>query len=70
MTDGIICIGNSFTEGIGVRFEPTIMGGIADFLERRGLGAFNAGVVSLLPSLYYHKVRYHDSPHGRDVARV
>jgi hypothetical protein len=56
----ILMIGDSFTEGIGLRFEDTFVG----MLARAGKqGAdqtdyLNAAVASYSPALYYKKIKY------------
>jgi hypothetical protein len=56
----ILLIGDSFAEGIGMRFEDSFAGR----LQRAGEGRsdkvefLNAGVSSYSPSIYYRKVKY------------
>jgi hypothetical protein len=53
----VVLIGDSFTEGIGVRWEDTFAG-IADrALASRGMEVLNAGVASFSPILYLRRVR-------------
>ena len=59
-TDGrrILIIGDSFTEGLGLRFEDTFAGILHDRLGRRGIDVLNAAVASYSPSIYYRKTKY------------
>lgn len=56
----ILVIGDSFAEGIGMRFEDSFAG----VLDRTGQARadkvefLNAGVASYSPSIYYKKIRY------------
>jgi hypothetical protein len=54
----ILLIGDSFTEGIGVRFEDTYAGLIAEALEPRNIEVLNAAVSSYSPAIYYRKTKY------------
>ena len=56
----IVLIGDSFTEGVGLRFEDTFAG----MLQRAGHARepktefLNAAVVSYSPTVYYKKIKY------------
>jgi len=54
----ILFIGDSFTEGIGLRYEDTFIGLLDDAFHERNIRTLNAGVVSYSPSIYYRKVKY------------
>lgn len=54
----IVFIGDSFTEGIGLQFDKTFVGRIADKLDPQGYEILNAGVVSYSPYIYYLKTKY------------
>jgi hypothetical protein len=54
----ILVIGDSFVEGVGVNYEKTFVGMLANYLEPRGIEVLDAGVVSYAPSIYYSKVKY------------
>ncbi|TKB81552.1 MAG: hypothetical protein E8D45_01820 [Nitrospira sp.] len=54
----ILLIGDSFTEGIGVRFEETYAGLIAEALKPRNVEVLNAAVSSYSPAIYYRKTKY------------
>jgi len=54
----IIIIGDSFTEGIGVRYQDTFAGRIAAVLSERNIEVLNAAVASYSPIIYYRKVKY------------
>lgn len=54
----LLLIGDSFTEGVGLPYESTFAGRIAEALAPRGVEVLNAGVVSYSPTIYYRKVKY------------
>lgn len=54
----IVFIGDSFTEGIGIRYQDTFVGRIADFLLERNIEVLNAAVASYSPIIYYRKIKY------------
>jgi lysophospholipase L1-like esterase len=54
----VLLIGDSFTEGIGLPFERSYAGIIAQRLGAGGVEVLNAGVSSYSPAIYYAKVRY------------
>jgi hypothetical protein len=54
----IVFIGDSYTFGIGVDYDQTFVGHLADELSKKGTEVLNAGVVSYSPSIYYRKIRY------------
>jgi hypothetical protein len=53
----VVLIGDSFTEGIGVRYEDTFAGLAAEALAPRGIEVLNAGVASFSPIMYLRRVR-------------
>ncbi len=54
----LLILGDSFAEGVGVRFEDTFAGLLEDALAPRGIEVLNAAVVSYSPKLYYLKARH------------
>lgn len=54
----LLIIGDSFTEGLGVAWEQTFPGIMANQLSAQGTEVLNAGVTTYLPYLYYLKVKY------------
>ena len=54
----VFFIGDSMTEGLGVRFEETFVGRIATALEPKGIEVLNGGVMSYAGSIYYRKTKY------------
>lgn len=52
----IVFIGDSFTEGIGLRYEQTFVGLIGARLAGLGVEVLNAGTVSYSPKLMYLKL--------------
>ena len=57
-THRILFLGDSFTEGIGVVYEDTFVGRIAQALAPQGIEVLNAGVASYSPRLFYLKVKH------------
>lgn len=53
----VLLIGDSFTEGIGMRFEDSFAGRLQQAGEGR-VEFLNAGVASYSPSIYYRKIKY------------
>jgi hypothetical protein len=53
----VVVIGDSFVEGIGVRYEDTFAGLAAETLAPKGLEVLNAGVASFSPIMYRRRVR-------------
>jgi hypothetical protein len=53
----VVLIGDSFTEGIGVRYEDTFAGLAAEALAPKGIEVLNAGVASFSPIMYLRRVR-------------
>lgn len=53
----VVLIGDSFTEGIGVRYEDTFAGRAAAALAPRGIEVMNAGVASFSPIMYLRRTR-------------
>jgi hypothetical protein len=54
----LLLIGDSFTEGVGVRYEDTFAAHLEEELGKEGVSVLNAGVASYSPSIYYRKVKY------------
>jgi lysophospholipase L1-like esterase len=54
----VLLLGDSFTEGVGVRYEDTFAGVVAEEFERREIEVLNAAVVSYSPSIYYRKTKH------------
>jgi len=54
----IVFIGDSFTEGIGIRYQDTFVGRIADVLLERNIDVLNAAVSSYSPIIYYRKIKH------------
>ena len=59
-TRRIVLIGDSFTEGIGMRFEDTFAGMLAAAGGQRSIKTefLNAAVVSYSPTIYYRKIKF------------
>jgi hypothetical protein len=53
----VVLIGDSTTEGIGVRFEDTFAGIAASALAPEGIEVMNAGVASFSPIMYRRRVQ-------------
>lgn len=54
----IVVIGDSFTEGIGIRFEDTFVGLVESRMASHDIEVLNAGVVSYSPIIYLRKIRW------------
>jgi hypothetical protein len=54
----ILLIGDSFTEGIGVVYEKTFAGVVAEALSPRGIEVLNAGAASYTPFIYYRRLKH------------
>lgn len=54
----ILLMGDSFTEGVGVRFEESFAGLLSHNLEKAGIEVLNAAVIGYSPKLYYLKTRH------------
>ena len=54
----LLIIGDSYAEGVGVRWEDTFAGRLARELGVRGVEVLNAGVMSYTPILEKIKIRY------------
>ena len=66
----ILVIGDSFTEGVGVPYEATFVGRIAETATLDNIDMLNAAVVSYAPSIYYRKIRYYIEHVGLQVSGV
>jgi len=54
----IIVNGDSFVEGIGIKYENTFVGLLDNFLSKKNIEILNAGVASQSPILYYKKIHH------------
>ena len=54
----IVFIGDSFTEGVGLMYERTFVGQIANVLSDRNIDVLNAAVMSYSPIIYYNKIKH------------
>lgn len=54
----ILFIGDSHTEGVGVRYEKSFAGIVDEELESKNIDVLNAAVVSYSPKLYYLKIEH------------
>jgi len=54
----IIINGDSFTEGIGYKYEDTFVGKLDEKLSQSNIEIFNAAVASQSPILYYKKIKH------------
>lgn len=54
----ILFIGDSFTEGIAVKYEDTFVGRIADEYKNINIDVLNAAVISYSPVIYWRKIKY------------
>lgn len=54
----ILLLGDSHTEGVGVKYEETFAGILQERLERKNIEVLNAAAVSYSPKLYYYKTKY------------
>ena len=54
----VLLIGDSHTEGVGVDYEESFAGRLADRVHTEGIEVLNAGAVSYSPKLYYLKTKY------------
>ncbi len=63
-------IGDSFIEGIGIGYENTFVGIIADKFSKKGIEALNAGVSSYSPIIYYKKIKHLIEDVGLDFDEV
>ncbi len=54
----IIIIGDSFTEGIGFKYEDTFVGLLDKKLAKQNIEILNAGVASQSPIIYFKKIKH------------
>ncbi len=54
----LLILGDSFTEGVGVRYQKTFAGLLEQALAPEGIEVLNAAAVSYSPKLYYLKARH------------
>lgn len=57
-TPRLLLLGDSFTEGLGVAYEQTFVGVLAERLRGRGIEVLNAAVSSYSPSIHARKLAY------------
>jgi lysophospholipase L1-like esterase len=57
-TRRVLLLGDSFTEGLGLAYEESYAGRIAERLRRERVEVLNAAVTSYSPAIYYAKTRY------------
>jgi hypothetical protein len=59
-TRRVLLIGDSFTEGVGLKFEDTFAGMLylAGQQRKEKIEFLNAGTVSYSPSIYYRRIKY------------
>lgn len=55
---GVLLLGDSFTEGIGVPYQATFAGVLDSVAAGQGIEVLNAAVSSYSPVIYYHKARH------------
>ena len=54
----IIIIGDSFTEGIGFKYEDTFLGLLDNQMINKNIEILNAGVASQSPIIYFKKIKH------------
>ncbi|MBN4080379.1 SGNH/GDSL hydrolase family protein [Beggiatoa alba] len=54
----ILLIGDSFTEGVGIKFEFTFAGLLQQHFKTSNIEILNAAVSSYSPIIYYRKIKY------------
>jgi hypothetical protein len=54
----ILFMGDSFTEGVGVEYDQTFFGEIANEYADFNIDALKAGVVGYSPNAYYRKTKH------------
>jgi len=54
----IVFIGDSFTEGVGLKFEQTVVGIIYKFAKKNNIEILNAGVQAYSPIIYWRKIKW------------
>ena len=54
----ILLIGDSFTEGVGIKFEDTFAGLLKQDFKQQNIDVLNAAVSSYSPIIYYRKIKY------------
>lgn len=66
----ILLVGDSFVEGVGVSWEQSFAGRLAEAFTPRGLEVLNAGVASYAPTIYDAWVTHLVRDQGLKVAQV
>ncbi len=54
----VIFIGDSFTEGVSLKYEDTFVGIIDEILNKKNIEVLNAGRGSYSPIIFYAKIKY------------
>ena len=54
----ILLIGDSFTEGVGIKFEDTFAGLLKQDFKQQNIEVLNAAATSYSPIIYYRKIKY------------
>ena len=54
----MVFIGDSFTEGIGIQYQDSFVGRIAETLLEKNIEVLNAAVSSYSPIIYYRKIKH------------
>ena len=57
-TRRVLLLGDSFTEGLGLSYQESYAGRIAERLHREHVEVVNGAVTSYSPAIYYAKTRY------------
>lgn len=55
----VLFMGDSMTEGLGVRYEEAFAGKIGDVLAERNVEVLNGGLISYAGSIYYRKTKHY-----------
>lgn len=65
-----LLMGDSFTEGVGLRYEDTFAARVEDELAKDGHDVLNGGVASYCPSLFLRRVRHLLETERLELTRV
>ncbi len=66
----VLFMGDSFVEGVGLTWEESMTGRVAEVLKGRGIGVLNGGVAGYAPSIYRRKIEYLLDDVGLEVDEV
>ncbi|MEZ4272911.1 MAG: GDSL-type esterase/lipase family protein [Myxococcota bacterium] len=66
----VLFLGDSFTEGLGLPWEETFVGRVAQALAPQDIEVLNAGVSSYSPIIYWRKLKYLLEEVGLQVSEV